>query len=86
MTTSMTTECPRSDLPPNMCWHCRGHEHVHVDDLDDGPDGDWPPPERPTPIAARVSGKCRWCGHPIERGELIVEGDAGWVHDECVPF
>lgn len=83
-----TTECPRSDLPPAMCWHCRGHEHIQVPDLDDELSGDihWTPRTPPAAVPARVGGKCRSCEHPIERGELIIEGDAGWVHDECVPF
>ena len=80
------TECPMSDLPPDMCWHCRGHQHLDPQDPYAGEDDDTPTAVPSMAFPARVHGMCRRCGHPIERGELIVGGDEGWVHDECVPF
>lgn len=82
--------CSRSDLPPGMCWHCRGHEHLQVPDLSDlGAPADTAPSDlaltHRTVITARHSTWCRTCRAPIERGELIIGGDEGWVHDTCAP-
>lgn len=68
----MTREyCPQSDLPVETCAHCQGVR---------------PEPRAPvvTAFRARYAGACGRQCDGIEEGDLITNGEGGYVHvGEC---
>jgi hypothetical protein len=71
--------CIVTDLPPEMCAHCRKLPPLPTDVFDE-------PAEAPPPwFLARYDGRCVSCGHWIEGGidEIRSDGSGGYVCREC---
>jgi hypothetical protein len=70
----VSDRCERSDLPPEMCSHCRGL--------------DQPPPKSIAEhvIVAKYDGHCPLCSGTIREGEPIGLIDGEWLCAGCFTF
>lgn len=81
MTATREARCERSDLPPAMCAHCRGHFDVVPTETTLTEDDIGPR------FTARYSGHCGACDGWIRTGETIgalVDG-GGFACPGCLP-
>lgn len=67
------TECALTELPVEMCAHCRG-DRLPTDDR----------PELGPPFPARYDGECSGCGDDFAAGDTIrADGQGGWLCETC---
>lgn len=73
--TAAVDRCERTELPPEMCSHCRGHDERPVPKPALGP---W--------FEAAYAGRCCRCGRPFNFLD-IVRADwpdgSGYISHEC---
>lgn len=70
-------ECALTELPVEMCAHCRGDRLPG--EADDSADPDYGPP-----FIAQYDGHCDGCGSFFAAGDTIrSDGQMGWLCESC---
>ena len=67
------SRCDKTDLPTDMCAHCRG---VDLPEREDSGDA----------IRARFSGHCNGCDREIEPGDWIRKVGYAYMHHDCANY